>query len=171
MDGVRKDPNGELIHGKQVIRPVRFFVSDQALLIVSALRANVEARIGELRSDTETRLIDIPDSETTKIQKEDIQNTKNFSVLKAYAASLFQGVSERKQLISCKEHRSAVCYLALVYELIKIKKEAGAKTKFREWGELQGTRLRWLASYVIHSVCRTSFSRTAPRHMQYEHFD
>ena len=105
--------------------------------------------------------------ETTKIQQEDVRDRKNFEVMKCYAAGLFEGVTSRKQLISCKEHRAALCYVALAYELIKIsKKESGCKSRFKDWGELQGTRLRWLASYVVHSVCRTVFSRTA-RHAAY----
>lgn len=104
--------------------------------------------------------------ETTKIQQEDVRDRTNFEIMKCYGAGLFAGVTGRKQLISCKEHRSALCYLALAYELIKISKESGCKSRFKDWGELQGTRLRWLASYVIHSVCRTVFSRTA-RHATY----
>ena len=97
----------------------------------------------------------------TRIVKEDLSCPKNFEVMKAYAAHLFRGVNERKDLISCKEHRAALCYLALAYNFVTVGKQPGAKAAFKEWGDLQGTRLRWLASYVVHSVNRTAFARTA----------
>ncbi|CAE7768218.1 Kcnh2 [Symbiodinium sp. CCMP2456] len=158
LDGVRRcSATGAVVQGKQVLRPVRFFVSDDALRIVSALRAHVESRLEELKNDKEARVLNVME---TRVMKEDLSCSKNFEVLKAYAAHLFRGVKERKDLISCKEHRSALCYLALAYNFVTVGKQPGAKADFKAWGDLQGTRLRWLASYVIHSVNRSVFARS-----------
>ena len=89
-------------------------------------------------------------------------------VMKSYAAKLFQGVEERKQLISAKEHRAAALYLSCCYGLQEVEK--GAKQKAKDWAELQGTRLRWLAAYVVQSVGRTCFSRTAGPHSLMDHY-
>ncbi|CAE7222130.1 unnamed protein product [Symbiodinium necroappetens] len=123
LPGVRRCAStGQLINGKQVIRPLRFFVSDAAMKIVTALRSIVESRLQELRKDKETRLVDIFD---TKISQDDVVlSKKNMEVMKSYAAKLFQGVEERKQLISAKEHRAAVLYLSCCYGLQKVEKGA-----------------------------------------------
>ena len=87
---------------------------------------------------------------------------KNFGVMKVYGAHLFKGVDERRQLISTKEHRAAVLYLSCCYKLQKVEK--GQKQRVKDWAELQGTRVRWLAAYVVQSVGRTCHSRTAGPH-------
>ena len=78
LDGVRRCAStGELIDGKQVLRPLRFFVSetsqhitlasfaglmqisesqDSALKIVAALRPLVESRLEELKKDKATQV-------------------------------------------------------------------------------------------------------------------
>eukprot|EP00439_Symbiodinium_sp_Y106_P020000 s3906_g2.t1 len=172
LDGVRRCAStGELIDGKQVLRPLRFFVSetsqhitlasfaglmqisesqDSALKIVAALRPLVESRLEELKKDKatqETRLVDVFD---TKISKDDVMSKKNFDVMKVYGAHLFKGVDERKQLISTTEHRAAVLYLSCCYKLQSVEKNC--KQKVKDWAEIQGTRLRWLAAYVVQSV-------------------
>ncbi|CAE7303618.1 unnamed protein product [Symbiodinium sp. CCMP2592] len=120
LDGVRRCAStGELITGKQVLRPLRFFVSDSALKIVAALRPVVESRLEDLKKDKETRLVDIFD---TNISKEDFTSEKNFNIMKVYAAHLFKDVHERKQLISATEHRAAVLYLSCCYKLQNVEK-------------------------------------------------
>ena len=80
LDGVRRGASsGEMLTGKQVVRPLRFFVSeasqhsiacimisgadltcsesqDSALRIVAALRSVVESRLEELKKDKATRV-------------------------------------------------------------------------------------------------------------------
>ena len=111
------------------------------------------------REAQETRLVDVFD---TKISKDDVMSKKNFDVMKVYGAHLFKGVDERKQLISTTEHRAAVLYLSCCYKLQSVEKNC--KQKVKDWAEIQGTRLRWLAAYVVQSVGRTCHSRTAGPH-------
>eukprot|EP00439_Symbiodinium_sp_Y106_P048533 s3520_g6.t1 len=85
LDGVRRGASsGEMLTGKQVVRPLRFFVSeasqhsiacimisgadltcsesqDSALRMVAALRSVVESRLEELKKDKATRVACVPD--------------------------------------------------------------------------------------------------------------
>ena len=84
-------------------------------------------------------------------------------MMKSYTVHMLKGVEQRNDLVTSKEHRATMLYVACLYGIYDCSTKAlakkGAKGQFKDWAEVQGTRLRWLASYLVNSIVRSPFSR------------
>ncbi|CAE7798135.1 unnamed protein product, partial [Symbiodinium necroappetens] len=152
--------NGVTQKGVQVLQPLRFFVPEDAMKVVDVLRPAVEARLADIKASSDRPVVTVYDA---TMGQQDLIDPANFAIMKRYVPMLLTGTTlPNPKILSCKDHRAAMLYVGSAYGFWSqaFVSARGNKGKMKDWSALQGTRLRWLVSYLCKVIYRTPFART-----------